>query len=355
LQESAWAAPCLAGTLKGAGDEGNERSIVTVPTWTPESDPLLEEALDWVIRLKTGVPTRSDVEALQSWRQRSPAHDAAFRRAVLVFRRAGAAARELADEQQEPTEALAVPPRWPSHAPTRRVVLAGSVVAVAAYMTVRPPLGLWPSIGELSADYRTGKGEHRKVMVAPDIALEMSTQTSVALLVAPAEIRVELIAGEASVMARQPSPKPLVLRAGDGIIRAMQAEFNARCLDGIVAVTCLDGTVTVEQDHAKVELRKSEQVTYSSAGLQASGPVNAAQVSAWRTGLLIFRDQPLARVVEEVNRYRPGRIIVTSGELNRRLVNGTFQVDKLDNFVAQVEQLFGARVIALPAGVVLLG
>jgi transmembrane sensor len=55
-----------------------------------------------------------------------------------------------------------------------------------------------------------------------------------------------------------------------------------------------------------------------------------------------------------VNRYRAGKIIITNAELKRRLVNGTFQVDKLDNFVAQVEQLFGARITSLPGGVVLM-
>ena len=68
----------------------------------------------------------------------------------------------------------------------------------------------------------------------------------------------------------------------------------------------------------------------------------------------IARDRPLAGVVDEVNRYRPGKIIITSGELKQRVVNGTFQLDRLDDFVAQVQQLFGARVTSLPGGVVLL-
>jgi transmembrane sensor len=70
--------------------------------------------------------------------------------------------------------------------------------------------------------------------------------------------------------------------------------------------------------------------------------------------LLIFRDRPLASVVDEVNRYRSGKIIITNDDLKRRLVNGTFQLDRLETFVAQVEQLFGAKVRSLPGGVVLL-
>jgi transmembrane sensor len=95
-------------------------------------------------------------------------------------------------------------------------------------------------------------------------------------------------------------------------------------------------------------------VAYSGAGIQASVPVDATQVASWRVGLLIFRDRPLADVVDEVNRYRAGKIVITNPELGRRLVNGTFQLDRLAHFVTQVAQLFGARVISLPGGVVLL-
>jgi transmembrane sensor len=82
--------------------------------------------------------------------------------------------------------------------------------------------------------------------------------------------------------------------------------------------------------------------------------VDPAQVTAWQSGLLIFRDRPLAAVVEEVNRYRPGKIVIVSAELRQRAVNGDFEIKKLDSFVTQVEQLFGAHATSLPGGLVLL-
>ncbi|MDB5608150.1 MAG: iron dicitrate transport regulator FecR [Bradyrhizobium sp.] len=237
----------------------------------------------------------------------------------------------------------------------RRVVLGGAIAAAAAgYMVVRPPLDLWPSLEELSADYRTGKGEQRKVLVASDVSLELNTQTSVALRSAPDETQIELISGEASVAAKRQSSKPLVMLAANGRITAAEANFNARCLDGIVSVACLDGVVDVMQGRDTVRLHKAEQVSYSLAGIEASVPVDPEQVVAWQAGLLIFRDKSLASVVNEVNRYRPGKIIITNPDLKRRLVNGTFQLDKLENFVAQVQQLFGVRATPLLGGVVLL-
>lgn len=324
---------------------------MSVPPPISSRDPLIEEALDWIVRLKTGAPTQADLDALQSWRQQSAAHEEAFKAAARLYRHAGTAAQELRAEQAvRDVGPVARSPRLLA----RRAVLTGAVAAAAAYAVIQPPFGLWPSFEELSADYRTAKGQQRKIAVTSDISLELNTETSIALRPAANETRIELISGEASVAAKATAAKPLVMLAGTGRITASKARFNARCLDRVVSVACIDGAVMVEQGDKIVQLQPSREVTYSDAGLQASVAVDVAQVSAWQAGMLIFRERPLASVVDEVNRYRPGKIIITSSALKRRLVNGTFQLDKLDNFVAQVEQLFGAKITHLPGGVVLM-
>jgi transmembrane sensor len=328
---------------------------VTATSDTSEHNALLDEAVDWVVRLKTGAPTRADIDALQRWRQQSPAHEEAFKQAARLFRNAGIAAREMDDRPDAIATALA-PPRPPSRVLARRAFLGGAIAAAATgYMVVRPPLGLWPSLQELSADYRTGKGEQRKIAVTPDVSLELNTQTSIALRSAPDETQIELISGEASVAAMRTSPKPFVMLAANGRITAKQADFVARCLDGVVRVTCLNGAVDVAQGSNVVQLHRAEQVSYSLGGIEVSVPIDPAQATAWQAGLLIFRDQTLADVVDEVNRYRSGKIIITNADLKQRVVNGTFQIDKLGDFVLQVQQLFGAQARSLPGGVVLLG
>jgi len=328
---------------------------VTAPDDTAERDSLLDEGLEWVVRLKTGASTRADIDALERWRKQSAAHEEAFRRAARLLRNAGIAAQELADERAA-AGAAALSRRPRGLVLARRAVLGGAVAAAAAsYGVVRPPFGLWPSLDELSAEYRTGKGEQRTVVLAPDIALELNTQTSVSLRPARNETLIELISGEASVTVKSPSSGPCAMLAGDGRIATEQAHFNARRLDGVVSATCLTGTVEVERGGEVARLHEGEQISYSGAGLEPSVAADPEQVAAWQAGLLIFRDRPLASVVDEVNRYRSGKIVIVNAALVRRVVNGTFQINKLDGFVAQVKQLFGARATPLLGGVVLLG
>ena len=63
---------------------------------------------------------------------------------------------------------------------------------------------------------------------------------------------------------------------------------------------------------------------------------------------------PLSQVVEEVNRYRPGKIILLNNDLARRKVVAGFRVDQIDDVVTYVSRTFGARMRALPGGIVLL-
>ena len=96
-------------------------------------------------------------------------------------------------------------------------------------------------------------------------------------------------------------------------------------------------------------------MAYDSRGLGSISGIDPKIVTAWQQGLLIFRDVPLARVIDEVNRYRPGRIIVVDPRLGRREVVADFRLDRLDAVVEFVAQVMKAPVRSLPGGIVLLG
>jgi len=319
-----------------------------------ESDPLRDEALDWVVRLKTSELRGADLEALRRWRDQSPRHEEAFVAAVRLWRNLGVAARELAEEEFSGTTA-AEAPRFPARSIGRRGVLGGAVAAgVAGYLLVKPPLGMWPSLAELSADYRTSKGEQRSIVLTGDISVQMNTQTSIAVRSLQDQPEITIVSGEAVIAKSGAAGAPLRVTAANGRMTAAQAKFNAKCVDGLVAVTCIEGSVDVEYHRRTVRLQADRQISYSPRGFSAPINVDPQEAASWRSGILIFRDRSLFEVVEEVNRYRPGRIVVTSSELGRRVVNGTFYVGRLEDFIDQVRQLFGAKVQSLPAGLILL-
>ena len=58
-------------------------------------------------------------------------------------------------------------------------------------------------------------------------------------------------------------------------------------------------------------------------------------VDGWRNGLLVFRDAPLHAVISEINRYRPGLVILMARDQAERRVSGVFHLERLDEEVRQ--------------------
>lgn len=339
------------------GEPLKSSRVLTAPDdIPPELDPLLRQAFAWVIRLHSGAATTDDAAALELWRRRSADHEAAFREAVRLWRSFGEATRKLVADGQLP-QAVVVEHGEEDTRLSRRALLGGALAAstAAGFLMIRPPFGLWPSLDELAADYRTGKGEQRSVSLSDDVSLMLNTQTSIAVRSRTGEPHIELISGEAAVIARRREPTALVIDAAEGRIAAQSASFNVRCLDAAVSVSCLEGNLDVSWREQTVSLGREQQVTYSaSGGFGPALPVDATQTRAWQDGLLIVRDWPVNRLVEEINRYRPGKILVMDARLGSRMISGTFHLDHLDDFVAQAHSLFGANVRVLPGGIVLL-
>jgi transmembrane sensor len=321
-----------------------------------ELDPIRREALAWVEQLVSGEATLADAEAMKRWRAQSPAHAAALAEAVRLRRALAVAVQEL---EQEPAF-RAASKRFPDAGKLtrRRLFLSGALAASAAgtatYLVARPPFGLWPSFVALTADYHTGTGEQRDVPLAAGVSIVLNTQTSIAVRSRPNQPGIELLSGEALVASERAPEKPCTVIAGNGRTMAGAAKFDVRYDGASACVTCLEGTVEVEQQGRSLTLPAKHQVTYGAAGLGPVVPVDPMLVAGWREGLLVFHNEPLSRVIDEVNRYRPGRIILASSDLARRRVNASFQLDRLGEVPAQVQTLAGASVTSLPGGIVIL-
>ncbi len=320
----------------------------------PQEKELLEqEARAWIGRLVSGDATVNDLEAAKSWRSQSASHEVAFTEAARLWDRLGPAGRHVLKRSGRALATYRVSSRV-----NRRMLLGtgGAVLAsTAAYLVVRPPFDLWPSLSELRADYRTGTGEQRRIETSNGASVEMNTATSLNLRpLAKGNVRIELIAGETAIATASHGTGSISVIAGNGRISASNAKFNIRFEGGSVCVSCLDGSVQVEAGARTLALQALQQVNYTERAFSAPLLIDPTAVSAWQNGLLIFHGTPLVDVVAEINRYRSGRIILLNAELGRQPVNARFHIARVDEIMALVQRVFGARVERLPGGLVFL-
>ncbi|MFA7602178.1 MAG: DUF4880 domain-containing protein [Novosphingobium sp.] len=305
------------------------------------ADDLLVEAADWLVRLTSGAATDDDAARLADWRATSPAHEAAFREIAGV-------------------RSYAVVARHHKKPPmvSRRTVLAGGGTAAVAAMTfgvARPPFGLWPSLAELTADHRTAIGERYAFVPMAGVKVEMNSRTALSLIDgADAGARgVSLVSGEAFITAEDLG-HTFRVKAGPVNASTRGAQFNVQRLDGGVRVSCVTGAVECSGGDRPILLRANEQVFVAANGATRRSAIDGDKATAWRRGLLIFEGASLSEVVDQINLYRSGKIVLANAALGGLEVNAVFHTNRIEEAVPQIEQLLNLRARHLAGGVVLM-
>lgn len=307
-------------------------------------DSMQREAFTWLVRLTSGEATQEDAAALAAWRARSGAHDAAFRQAARLWRALDPAARSSAA-----VAVAASPAKGPLL--SRRRLGQGALAAGLAGLALAGGRDLWPLLRP-AGDLHTAVGEQRDERLADGSQVLLNTATALRLDFTADARRVELLRGEALFTVTPDGARPFTVQAGRGSVTALGTVFAVRQLDGGARVTCLDGTIAVRCGGEAV-LTAGQEVTYGDS-LGPVATVDPDQAAAWRKGLLYFRAQPLAEVVAEIGRYRPGPIILANEAAAARQVSGVFHLARPDEALAHIGRTLSLDLERLPGGIVLL-
>jgi transmembrane sensor len=210
----------------------------------------------------------------------------------------------------------------------------------------------------LQSDYHTATGEQRQINLADGSRLLLNTDSAVTVDVAGKVRRVQLLRGEAYFEVAHAPQRPFWVVADDVRARVTGTEFSVGRNKDNVTITVAEGRVeTSTQAHAEqiTPLTAGESARYQGQQLATVQITDVQRTLAWRQEQMVFVQATLTEVVEQINRYRPGRLIITDQQLKNRPITAVFSVHRLDDAVTALEQTFGIRARRLTDYLVLLG
>jgi len=312
--------------------------------------PIEEHAYQWLARMTSGAASAEDRLALGQWLEEDALHRQAYDEAVELWQQLGQLAGRplprLADAGRQPRPLSGRPRRV-----GRRVLMA--CAALLSALAVIPRLPFW------LADYTTGNGEIRAIALEDGSTIHLNTASAVSVDYTQSERSIRLLAGEAEFVVQKNPDRPFVVIAGDESVRALGTAFIVRREAGLVTVTQIENRVEITAAQSdpgrKVILHPGEGLRRRSGQpLPASFAVDAGKAEAWRRGKLIFESAPLDEVIAEINRYRPGAVLLM-GRKNAELpVSGVFDLHQLNRVLAVIEQTLPVKALRVGGGVVLV-
>ncbi len=323
-----------------------------------QQDEIDERASLWLAKLGGGPLAPGEHRALEQWLAEDPRHSVAFREAQEVWGLMGEVAKAPGALLHDTRGAAGVAKPRPAASRWRRfAALAASLLVLVAgvILWTGDPMML------VAADHRTSPGERRTVLLSDGSTVELGPASAIALHFDAVERRVELLRGLAYFTAaprKDGEKRPFVVEAASGSARALGTQFSVNRRSDSVEVVVVEHEVAVSVATAggrpaEIVLSPGQSVRYAEAGLGPRHPVDLEQALAWRRGRLVFDRITLGQVVDELNRYRRGRIVIGNTTLANRRVSGVFDAADPDTVLATIARELGVRTASAPLVTVL--
>lgn len=330
---------------------------------TPDS--IESQATDWLVLQMAGPLNPADALVFEYWLQRSARHRAIYDNLRQTWDGLAALQRQPGDLLRH-TAGLHDGARLKQERRRRQVA---TVLAMAASLMVAMLLAsVWfgDPVAALMADHNSAPGEIRSVTLPDGSRADLGPATAIRLHFNAAERRVELLGGSAYFTAAPQAVsggRPFIVDTGSLSARALGTQFLVERLPRGDGVAVAEHSVEVTVKTAARDAAPAPTVLTSGQALQyrpgerepaaALANIDPQEIATWRTGNLVFYQQPLAEVITELNRYRHSRILLTDEALSARVVSGVFRTSDPDGGLQIIARELGLKIAAIPFFVII--
>jgi transmembrane sensor len=285
-----------------------------------------EQASQWVSLLHDGDCPPEKYSDFQAWLTKSPLHQQAYQEVEAFWQQMGNLENFAKPQLESARNYVRYAQTKQSWHPRQSLALAASVLlATIAFPLIQLCLD--------NGNYRTAKGEQAHILLNDGSRIDLNTDTKVNVSYTFFNRKVTLEQGEALFTIKHDADKPFEVAAAGGVIRDIGTQFNVYKQGKKVAVTVLEGEVSVTQRQANPlqMLTAGMQLTYSQDGqnlLVSNSDLD--DITAWRKGNLVFKGQRLEVVLQQLSRYHNVKLSTENVKLAALKVSGSFPTGDLN-------------------------
>lgn len=317
--------------------------------------PLQAQAIEWLIRLRTLELTDTDTQAFAEWLSADVEHAQAFANAEDLFETMSQAVHLNNAQPTTPAMPLPKPARSHQLKPKRWLAVPLALGLCALLLVLPKPANMWAA---MLSDFHTDIGEQRTMQLADGSKLLLNTDTAVSVDYQNTRRHITLHQGQAQFIVASDPARPFTVSAGTLNVRALGTVFEVYLkASGDIDLAVQEHAVSTQiQAHnmPPVLVQQGQQLSYSNGTLKTPTHADEQLTGAWQQRRLVFRDRPLAELVTEIERYRPGRIFLAGSNLGKLRVTGLFSLADTDALLGKITAILGLKATHLGPWCVLL-
>jgi transmembrane sensor len=283
-------------------------------------DRVTREAATWFARLLDENAPQTDYVLFRQWLESDERNAQAYARLERLWAAAGS-------ETLQPDRAR------PDTGVSRRGLLKATSASI---LLTGGGLTAWTIID--GADYSTGTGELKTVMLEDGSRVELSAASAISVDFTGTARRITLHAGEAFFSVAEDRSRPFVVQAGEVRATALGTAYSVAVTSERTSVAVTEHNVRVHAGGRHVDLGEGDVIDWENGRLGIVGRGKANDRLAWRSRQLVFLARPLSEVIAEVNRWRTGNLILRDPQLAQRRITIVIDLKDIEGIDVTLEQ-----------------
>ncbi|QHC96728.1 FecR family protein [Pseudomonas sp. M20] len=305
-----------------------------------------DDAARWFVRLQEPAIDADEQQRFDAWLNQHPQHRDEFQLLQGLW--------SAADLLPTPRLKALVetPPTRRERRPMLRYAVAASVLAVAL------GLGLFSGLnhpGGYRAEFATALGERKHVALPDGSVIDLNSRSRLQVRYEKDRRLIELSEGEAMFSVAHDAARPFVVEAGSGKVTVTGTRFDVRRDVTQTRVAVEQGTVKVQgrdaADNQFISLTAGLGTHVDAQGkVAAAYAVNPTELTAWRSGKLVFNNASLSEVAAEVSRYRDKPLTVANPAVASLRLTSVFKSDNTDALLKALPSILPVAVRSLADG-----
>jgi transmembrane sensor len=324
-----------------------------------------DEASIWLVKLDDGNLSAQSKRELKVWLLADERHQIALKAMADIWHDMDEILMMINDEDSSKKVSL-----WPILTPIfKPVMLAASISFLTLFIWLAMPLNVQKN------SYVTIVGQQMDTTFADGSIIHLNTNSHIETEFSDETRIIKLIKGEALFEVAHDPKRPFIVYAGDRLVQAIGTKFVVHLKNENIQVTVTDGKVKMskvaldteltdikELDNETIQiddiyLTKGEKVLVSGNQVPKLTQIKAENIErdlSWLNGKLIFDNEELFDVIEEVNRYVDIDIVLQDPSLHKIRISGRFDVGDSEALIEALELSFNLKSQRLASSKILL-
>ncbi|GAA5013522.1 FecR domain-containing protein [Acinetobacter puyangensis] len=295
----------------------------------PNSEELVEQAAEWLVKLSSDDCTAQDHQAFEQWQQQSPAHQHAvagmqgmIEQLKQLHQNNQAQTHIVEDAIQEQSQ---LTQKLNSRSSLFIFMMGCMFAALLSWQML--PVEYW------LADQSSRYDQWTDQTLLDQSQIKISGHSAYNIQFNAQQRHIELLDGNILVDIAKDATRPFVVKTEFAQIKALGTRFMVQHSDNQTILTMLESKVEVRsiQGNQRQIIEAGQQVVINKQGIQTIHAISPAMLEqAWQKHSLMVDQMPLPQVLDILKSYNQGKIYYHAHEIKQLRVTAILPLNDID-------------------------